>query len=459
MVLPLFVTPHVARALGVAGNGLYAMSSTVACYFIMFGKLGLDNYGNRTIAFCRDDPEARSRAFSGIYCLQLVTSAVSIALYAAMVLTIVKENRLIYWMQLLYVLSILFDVSWLFYGMEKFRLATARSLISRGLLIAAVFLFVKDEGDLWVYALVMSLSFLFEQAMLFPFAFRHVRFVRVSGRDVFSHLKPNLKLFVPLLALSVYNWMDKIMLGLMRGEQSVAYYNYAESIVNLPKGIVVALGTVMLPRLSHMAANNEVAACRATLKKSMRLISFLSCALCFGIAGVSPVFVPLFLGPEYTKTILLTIELAAVMIPMSITDVTQTQYLIPFKRERIYIQSVALGAATNLAANFLLIPSLEASGAVIGTICAETAVCLYQLYRIRDVYSARDLIGAVFPFLFCGAVQFVVTYSMRDLAIAPFLLIALLLIVGGGTYLLLCFAYYTAFRGGFSGLRRLLHRG
>jgi len=362
-------------------------------------------------------------------------------------------------MQLLYVVSILFDVSWFFYGMEKFRLATIRSLVSRALLIAAVFLFVKDEGDLWIYTLAMSLSFLIEQMMLFPFAFRHVRFVRVAGKEIIAHLRPNLKLFIPLLALSVYNWMDKIMLGLMKGETLVAYYNYAESIINLPKGIVVALGTVMLPRLAHMLANNEVDACRETLKKSMRLISFLCCALCFGIAGVSPVFVPLFLGPQYMATILLTIELAVVMIPMSISDVTQTQYLIPFKLEHIYIKSVSLGAAVNLAVNLLLIPPLQASGAVIGTICAETTVCVYQLYKIRDVYPARNLLGALSPFLVCGAAEFAVTYSMRNLNFAPIPLIALQLAAGGGAYLLLCLGYFAAFRGGLSGVRELLGGG
>ena len=42
-LLPLIVTPYIARILGANNVGLYAFSSTVACYFIMFAKLGLDN--------------------------------------------------------------------------------------------------------------------------------------------------------------------------------------------------------------------------------------------------------------------------------------------------------------------------------------------------------------------------------------------------------------------------------
>ena len=50
-ILPLVVTPYVARVLGPDNVGVYAFSSTVVVYFILFAKLGFDNYGNRTIAF------------------------------------------------------------------------------------------------------------------------------------------------------------------------------------------------------------------------------------------------------------------------------------------------------------------------------------------------------------------------------------------------------------------------
>ena len=448
-ILPLVVTPYAARVLGVEGNGLYAFSSTVACYFIMFGKMGLDNYGSRSIALCRNDIEQRSRIFWGIYIVQLCTSILSLLLYLGVVSMFFRDYLLIYWMQLIYVLSVLFDVSWFFYGMEKFRLTTIRSLISRSLLIVGVFLFVSSKNDLWVFTCVMSTSFLVEQLLLFPFVFKYIKFVHLTRREILCHIKPNLKLFVPLLALSVYNWMDKIMLGTLVSADSVAFYSYAENIINLPKGILTALGTVMIPKLAYMAANNQAEACKETMKRSMKFISLICCALCFGIAGVSPVFVPWFLSPAYNQTILLTIELAIVMIPMSIADVVQTQYLIPFKLDHIYIQSVSLGAAVNLLLNIILIPPLKASGAVIGTIGAELSVCVYQMIRIRNVYPFKQLLGALCPFLVCGIAEFGVTYGMCGINLKPVLLLVLQIAAGGSVYIWGCLLYFIIFRDGF----------
>ena len=342
-------------------------------------------------------------------------------------------------------LSVLFDVSWFFYGMEKFKLTTLRSLLSRGILIAFVFIFVKDKGDLPVFTFLMALSFLTEQLLLFPFVFKYVKRVRITWQDIAKHITPNLKLFVPLLALSVYNWMDKLMLGFMVNNDSVAYYNYAESMINFPKGIVIALGTVMLPKLANMAAKNQVEACKTSLVQSMKLIGFISSALCFGIAAISPTFVPLFLGPQYTPTILLTLELAIVMIPMSISDVSQSLYLIPFKQERIYIRSVAFGAVVNVVLNLLLITPLGASGAVIATLAAELVVCGYQLNKMREMYTIRQLADDFGVFLLCGLLMFGVVFSMRGLPIRPFPLVALQIATGGAVYLLSCLLAFKIF--------------
>ena len=442
-ILPLIATPYVARVLGAEQVGLYAFSSTIACYFIMFGKLGLDNYGNRSVAACREDMEKRSRAFWGIYIIQTATSIISILVYIFLVLTVFdKENQIVYWMQLIYVASVLFDVSWFFYGMEKFRLTMTRSVITRTLIVIFVFVFVKTERDLWVYTAVMSVCFLFEQLQLLPFLFRQVKRVSLRREDILCHIVPNLKLFVPLFALSIYNWMDKIMLGvIVQSTAVVAFYAYAENIINLPKGIVSALDTVMLPRISNLVAKNMLGEGIQKMRNSIRFNCFVCCALCFGIAGVAPNFVPWFFGPQFLPAASLTMALAMVMIPMCVVNVVQTQYLIPFHKEQIYIRAVFLGALTNIVFNLLLIPIFGAVGAVIGTFGAEIAVCVYQILRIRDVYNFRMLFRVLLPFVVCGILEFAVAYLLGTLSAAPLLLLLLQIFVGGIVYLACCCVY------------------
>ena len=182
------------------------------------------------------------------------------------------------------------------------------------------------------------------------------------------------------------------------------------------------------------------------IRKSIKLNSFICCALCFGIAGVSPNFIPWFLGLEYIPAIPLTIELAIVMLPMSITNVIQAQYLIPYHQEAIYIRAVSIGAALNIVLNLALIPFMGASGAIIGTLTAETIVCVYQMIKIRDIYSLSHLIKVLVPFLTSGVLEFIVIYSLCSLPLQPLLLLLLQIFVGGTVYLIGCGTYMIVIR-------------
>ena len=456
-ILPLIVTPYVARVLGAEQVGLYSFSSTVACYFIMLGKLGLDNYGNRSIAACRENVEKRSRVFWGIYSMQVITSLLSILVFLLLIRIVFQEDRRVYWMQLIYVVSVLFDVSWFFYGMEKFRLTMIRSLISRALIILLVFTFVHSDQDLWVYTCVMSVSFLFEQVQLLPFLRKQVKRVPLKKKDIVRHIAPNMKLFLPLLALSIYNWMDKIMLGVItKSTAVVAFYVYAENIINLPKGILSALDTVMLPRISNLAAKHRIEEGIQKMRNSIRFNSFISCALCFGIAGIAPNFIPWFFGPEYTSAVLLTMELAMVMIPMSIVNVVQTQYLIPFQKEVVYIKAVFLGALTNVIFNLAFIPLYGASGAVIGTFGAELVVCIFQLYHIREIYDFCKFIKMLLPFFICGILEFAVTYFLGCLPLNILLLLVIQILAGGAVYLTGCAVYVIGISREYRNIKEIL---
>ena len=95
----------------------------------MVGMLGIANHGNRSVAAARDDQEKLNNTFSGIFYLQAFTFSVAIVSYVLYILICVKNNRIIASLQLLYVLSGLFDISWLFFGLEKFKLTVTRNMI------------------------------------------------------------------------------------------------------------------------------------------------------------------------------------------------------------------------------------------------------------------------------------------------------------------------------------------
>lgn len=230
ILVPLVTTPYVSRVLGADGVGRYSYAYTVAYYFFMFAMLGVNNYGNRSIAQTRDDREKMSYTFSSIYAFQLMTTAAMVILYCGYSFFLSKD-RTISLIMLMYVASAGLDVNWLFFGIEEFRITTIRNTVIKLATVMAVFLFVKTKNDVYIYTAIYAASMLISHLILWTLVHRIVDFKRVGLKDIIPHIKPNLVLFVPVIAISLYKFMDKLMLGHMTNKAEVGYYEDRKSVV------------------------------------------------------------------------------------------------------------------------------------------------------------------------------------------------------------------------------------
>ncbi len=405
VILPLITAPYISRTLGATAVGVYSYTYSVAYYFLLIAMLGIGNHGNRSVAAVRDDREKLNKTFSSIYSLQVMTFSIAILAYVFYLVLFVKDNRLIVLLQLIYVTSGLFDIGWLFFGLEQFKLTVARNTLIKISTVVLMFVFVHKPSDLWKYTLIMSAGTLFSQAYLWLYVKKCVSLKKCSVKEITSNIKPVLILFIPVLAYSIYKVMDKIMLGNMSSYDQVGFYNNAEKIINIPMGIITALGTVMLPRMSNIVANGDKKRVDDYIRISAKLVTLLSSAIAFGLMGVSSVLAPVFFGDEFIACGEIIRLLSVTVFFIAWANVIRTQYLIPNKRDSIYLTSTMVGAILNLIINWMLIPKYQANGAAFGTIVAEFSVMLVQMVAVKNELPMRKYIMSYSPILIIGLIM------------------------------------------------------
>ena len=442
IILPLITTPYISRVLGSGGMGTYTYTYTIANYFMLAAMLGVKNYGNRSTAAVRDSRKLLSRTFWEIYGLQFLCSAVVLAVYLIYILAFVREYRLIALIQGIYVLSGLLDISWLFFGVEQFRITVTRNIVIRLINLGCIFLLVKDRGDLWIYTLIMTMGIALSQGYLWLYIRQIVDWYRPKLRDLRRHVLPELILFVPIIAVSLYTMMDKVMLGAMSTMNQVGFYEGASKILNIPLGVITALGTVMLPRMSNLAAKRKVRESGKYIYNSMIFAMFLASGMMFGIAGIAEDFVPLFLGEEYSSCVNLIRVMAPTVPFIAWANVIRTQYLIPNHEDRSYIISVVLGALVNLTVNALLIPHMQALGAVVGTVCAEGSVCISQTIMVRKKLKIVHYLRNTGMYFVFGAVMYLMIRAVHSLDIGTAVGLITEILAGGCVYVLLSGSYF-----------------
>ena len=435
IVLPLITSPYVARVLGAKSVGIYSKSQAFAHYFLLFAMLGVNNYGNRAIARVRDRREEVSRTFWEIFSFQLLTSVCAVLIYLVYSLHMTSTDRFIYLMQIFYVMSGLVDVNWFCFGMEKFRLTTIRSTIVRVLMTVAVFVFVKRQEHLWVYTFIISFGSIASSVAVWPFVLKHVDFVRPAWDGIKQHIKPNLVLFWPVIAVSLYNIMDKLMLGWFSEDEEVAFYTYAERIVTIPTTLILALDNVIMPRMSNLfAAKDNADQIRFLMDTVMLFAMFMAVAMGFGVAGVADVFAPWFYGSAFVRCGYFILLLSPVIVIKGWAGALRTQFIIPTGRDKIYVASLTTGAIVNLVLNALLIPKLNGVGAIIGTIAAEFAVCFIQFFWCRKDIDLKKYMTDGLSFCVVGAVMFWVVRALSHVSGNALITLIVQVICGAAVY-------------------------
>ena len=439
-ITPLITAPYLSRRLGVNALGTYSYTYSIINYFVLLCMLGIINYGTRTIALLNDTNDEQ-KALSEIYLLQLICCTISVILF--LILLIFSKNKYYLILQSLWIFSCFFDVTWYFFGKEKFQITVIRNLIIKVITISLIFLLLKNSHDLWKYITIMSSSALLSQFSLWIIMIKTVSFKGIKKDDVLKHLKPILILFVPILAMSVFHIMDKTMLGLLSDTAQSGYYYNADKIVNIPLCIITGIGTVMLANITTLLGKGNKEKAIQVLKKSIKYIICISTAMAFGIAAISKDFIPVFFGNGYERCIYLIMLLASVVIIKSISDVLRTQYMIPFKKEKYFIIAVIIGSIVNLIANTVLIyyAKLGAVGAAIGTVLAETTVCIIQIVFVNKFEKVFKDIYINLPFLVFGIVMYIAIKALSTVNINLIWRIIIEISTGGIIYLILSTIY------------------
>lgn len=441
VILPLITAPYISRTLGATAVGIYSYTYSVAYYFLLIAMLGIGNHGNRTIAANRDNKDKLNKSFSAIYSLQFITFSCAIIIYIVYIFFKVKENMMISCIQLLYIISGMFDVSWLFFGLEKFKITVSRNIIIKFITVICMFIFVHNPDDLWKYTLIMALGTLISQGYLWFYVKKEVSFIWVGYKEILKNFKPVLILFIPVFAYSIYKVMDKIMLGNMSDYDQVGFYNNAEKIINIPMGIITALGTVMLPRMSNMIANGEKGKTEQYIRISIKLVTIIASAIAFGLMGISNIFTPIFFGDGFDACSTIIVLLSITVFFISWANIVRTQYLIPNHYDKIYLSSTIIGAILNLIINLLLIPSFKANGAAIGTIIAEFSVMVIQIIAIRKELPVYKYIFSYIPILIIGLFMMGTVYFWGNLLGISIVTLIVQILVGGIVFCMMLTLY------------------
>lgn len=408
MLIPLITVPYISRVLGAHDVGINEYTNSWVTFFYLMGQMGVTLYGNREVAYYREDIYERSRTFWGVEALQVFTVSASLIAYLFAVFAFSTTFKYYFLMQGLWIIATGLDISWYFMGLENFRVTVIRNSVVRLVSVFLIFTFVKNVNDLGKYIIILGGTQLVGNLTLWPYLRGNVIWVSIRKWHPFKHFYPALLLFIPTITTQVYLVLNRLMLGRMSTQTALGNFGQSDKIVKFVLAVVTATGTVMLPHVANKFAKGDIKGVRASLYSSFNFVSAISIPMMFGLMAISQVFAPWFLGQQFLPSGKIMFIEAPIIVLIAWSNVTGTQYLMPVNRVKEFTTSVTIGAVSNVIFNLFLIEAWGANGAALATVGSELLVTASQLVMIRKTISRRRLFHEQWKYICSGLVMFIV---------------------------------------------------
>ena len=436
LLVPLITVPYISRVLGPELVGINSYTNSWMTFFMLVGQMGIALYGNREVAYHRENPIERSKIFWGIELLQVITITCALIAYLGAVLLFSTTFKEYFLLQSFWIIAAGVDVSWYFMGVENFQRIVFRNMLVKLASVALIFLVVKGNNDLGKYIALLGLSNLVGNLTLWPYLKDEIKWVPISTWHPFRHFYPALLLFFPTITTQVYLVVNRLMLGRMSTQSQLGQFQYTDQIIKVILAVVTASGQVMLPHIANKFSKGDVKGIRDSLYNSFDFITAIAIPMMFGIMAIAKQFAPWFLGKQFNDAGILMMIEAPVILFIGWSNVTGTQYLMPINRTKEYTVSVTVGAVINVIANLFLIALWGARGATLATDISEFAVAAVQLVYIRQTISRRKLFGQMWKYLLSGGIMFIITYRLAMIMNMTIPNLAIEVIIGAVIYII-----------------------
>lgn len=369
---------YLARVLGPGGFGKITFAIAIVVYFTLIANMGLPLLGTREIARERD----KTRDYVGsILALRLCLALLGFGLLLLLALFLNKPIEIKY-LILLYGLGLIPSallLDWAFQGVEKMEYIGLGKILATSIYVVLVLSFVKSPDHILLIPCFQVAGSLLAALILFSI------FVKNLGKLVFKVdlifwkilLRRALPIGFSLAIAQIFFTIDTVMLGFMRSDEEVGYYNAAYKIIMLFIMVAMAYHDAIFPVISYFY-KTSLDSLRKLVSGTEKLMAAIAMPLAVGGFILARPIMDLLYGAGYEGGII-AFQILIWAVFILYINVGYSRGLLACNREKWYLAGAAIPAVINVIANFILIPPLGLIGAAMGTVLAQ-AIAFLVIY-------------------------------------------------------------------------------
>lgn len=406
----LGINVAVQNEVGPEVYGIYFAMMNFSLLFFILHDLGINNYNNRNVA---RDPAFLQRHFASMGLMKLALGVLFLTVtwtvgkyvmgyppYYLFLLSLVGINVVL--------ASVMMFLRSNISGLQLFRLDSIASVLDRALMILFCALLLWGnvvEGpfqiEWFAYAqmasLVLSCSYCIIVILIHAGRIR----IHLEWKLFATILKQSFPFALLSLLMSIYNRVDGVMLEKMLedGTRQAGIYAQAYKFFEAANMVGYMFATLLLPLFSRMISEKEDI--RPVVGLATRILFLPAVVLVVAVTLYSTNLMGYLYKAEVEATASVFPWLMCTFIPVALNYVYGS--LLTANGSLRVLNVVALiGLILNVTLNYLLIPSMQATGSAIATLVTQTLVVgsmMLVSVRLFDIQWSWSVFGRVALFL------------------------------------------------------------
>ena len=397
---------YLARILGPGDFGKINFSIAIVTYFTLIANLGLPLLGTREIA--RDKGKI-NEYLGNILTLRLFLSVLSFGLLLLVTFFLNKSLEIKH-LIILYGLGVIFSalvIDWVFQGVEKMEYIGLGRILAGLVSTGLVLVFIKTQRQLLLIpcfqvAGSILMAGIFILIFVKNFGKLRLNFNFILWENLFRQALP---LGISIIMVQIIYNIDTIMLGFMRSDAEIGYYNAAYKIITP----LIMVGAVYFDAIFPLISNYykiSLESLKILQSYTAKLIVTIVIPLAIGGFILARPIVNLLYGSEYNNAIIAFQFLIWVVALVCLNSI-YARGLWACNRQNEFMKIVILQAMANIGFNFFLIPRFGIVGAAISTVAAELLGFFFYYREFNKIipvpiynYIPRPLLAAIVMAIF-----------------------------------------------------------
>lgn len=419
MLFPLLTFPYVCRVIEADGIGQVNFFQSIISYISLFTCLGIPMYAIREIARDRNDVVKMNQTAVEILLLHSMLTLIGYAIVSILCLVVpqIQVNIPLFLILSLTIFFTAIGCEWFYQGIEDFKYITIRGLIIKSISVILLFIFVKSKTDLLYYGCYTVFGVLGGNIFNF-FRLRkyiHRENIIFSELHIKRHIKPVLKVFSFSVVTSIYLQLNTVLLGFFKNALAVGYFAAATKVMQMLLQMSACLGSVMMPRASHLIAENKESEFNALIQKSYDFTLAIALPMTIGLIVCAPNLIMSLCGVKFENSILPSQIIAPIILMVAISNVFGIQVLFPKGKISIVTLCCGIGAVVDLVLNLCLIPFFSYVGTSIAYLGAEVATTISMYFIGRKYLPITYFKKNHLNYLLGCILMAIVLYAIADL--------------------------------------------